>query len=143
MITIASPLSRIQMITALETIQSLLENYPCSLSGSEKTCLTLFAISVAESMESNPEGPIIILPFSGTKDAPTDRLAYRRLRVAYNAIRSQIPGDWAKYFSAHSNNRQLRISLATCLKNGLAPTTPKAATLLLPECPSDPELGSE
>lgn len=137
--TIRSPLSRIQMITALETIQSLLENYPCSLNGFERTCLTLFATSVAESMENLPGDPITILPFSTTQDASTDRHAHRRLRVVNNALVSLIPGDWAKYFSAHSNNRQQRISLATFPKSGQEQTTLKDDTLPSLECRSDPE----
>lgn len=121
--TIRSPLSHIQMIGSLETIQSLLENYPCSLSGYEKSCLTLFAISVAESMESNPEGPITISLYSGTQGAHMGRQELTRLRVVNNALCYLIPGDAAKYFSERSNKTQQRTSLVTSLKSGQKLTT--------------------
>lgn len=126
---IHSPLSPIQMITALETIQSLLENYPCSLSGYEKSCLTIFATLAAESMEKKHPGHIIISLFSGTQAASMGRLELTRLRVVNNALSSLIPGDVGKYFSAHSSNLPQRISLATSLKNG--PLT-RSCTIVLP-----------
>lgn len=136
---IASPLSHIQMITALETLQSLLENYPCSLSGSEKTYLTLLGTSLAESMENNPDAPIIISLYSGSQGAHMGRLELRRLRVVNNALCSLIPGDAAKYFSVHSNQTQRLTSLAMSQRNGQTETTQKAAIPPSQECPSDPE----
>lgn len=111
------------MITALETIQSLLENYPCSLSGFEKTCLTKFATSVAESMESNPAGLITILPYSVTPGVITGLQEQKRLRVAHSALNSLIPGEWARYCSGPWNSRPPLMSPDTSPKNGQKPQT--------------------
>lgn len=124
-----SQLSPIQMITALETIQLLLENYPCSLNGYEKTALLQFAISLAENMENKLEGPIIISLSSAMNDATMASRAQRRLRVANNALSSLLPGDWGKYCSARSNNHQPLTSPGMSLKNGQTQTTLEEDTL--------------
>lgn len=100
------PLSPTMMITALETIQSLLENYPCSLSGYEKACLIKFATSVAESMETSPVGPITILRYLATPAASMGLQERRRLRVAHAALSSLTPGEWARYCLDNSNLTQ-------------------------------------
>jgi len=128
MTPIRSPLSPTMMITALETIQSLLENYPCSLSGYEKTALTKFATSVAESMETSPVGLITILPYSVSKAVSMGARERIRLRAAHAALSSLIPGDWARYISVYSSQDQPPISLATCQKNILAETQSKTDT---------------
>lgn len=108
---IASSLSPTQMITCLETVQSLLENYPCSLSDYEKGCLIRFATSVAESMESNLNGPIIISLCSAITDVNTVRRVQERLRVAHHAVSSMMPGEWDKYYKELSLHNQPPTSL--------------------------------
>lgn len=134
-----SPLSPIQMIVALETIQSLLENYPCSLSGYEKSCLTKFATSVAESMESNPAALITILPYSVSPGVSMGSQERRRLFAAQNALKYLTPGDWARYCSGPWNPTPPPTSLDTWQKSIHALTTPEEDTRLSHECPSDPE----
>lgn len=137
--TTHSPLSPIMMITALETIQSLLENYPCSLSDYEKTALTKFATSVAESMESSPVALITILPYSTSPAVSMGLQERRRLRVAHAALSSLIPGTWARYCLGGWSNPQPPTSPDMFQKNGLEQTTLTGDTHPSPECPSDPE----
>lgn len=122
---IRSPLSPMMMITALETIQSLLENYPCSLSGYERTCLTKFAISVAESMETSAAGLITILPYSVSPGVIMGLHAQKRLRVAHSVLKSLTPGDWARYCSEPWNNLRPPTSPDTSQRNTLSETTRK------------------
>lgn len=136
---IRSPLSPMMMIAALETIQSLLENYPCSLSDYEKTALTKFATSVAESMESNPAGHITILPYSVSPGVFMGLQERRRLRVAHSALSSLTPGNWAKYCSGPWNNRPPPMSPDTYQRSGPEQTTLTGAIRPSRECRSDQE----
>jgi len=109
MTAIASSLSPMQTITCLETIQSLLENYPCSLNDYEKGCLIRFGTLVAESMAIDLNARITILQSSALTDANSVRRAQERLAAAHSALSSLMPGDWDKYFKGNSTRPRPRM----------------------------------
>lgn len=134
-----SLLSRTETTISLQTIALLLTSYRNSLSAYEKNCLTKFAILLAESMETEPEGPTITLPCSTIPDAYTASPDKTALLAVKTALYSMLPGGRAKFYSEHSNKNQHNISQVTCLRNTATDKTMMEDTDLSLECPFDPD----
>ena len=83
---IRSQLLPIQMTTFLEIILYLHECCHSSLNDYEKSILLKFAISLAENMETNPEGPITISLYSGTLGVNTGSHGRKRITAVKTAL---------------------------------------------------------
>lgn len=136
----ASPLSRLEMIISLKTIQYLLETCKPLLSDYENELARDFVISVAANMVRSQEDRIIISLCSDSKDAITEQHELVELYAVINALHCRRPGDEGTYNSGHSSRHPLRILQDMSAKNGQEHQTQKEDTPPLPVCHSDREL---
>lgn len=119
---IRSSLSPTQMITCLETCQYVLENYRCSLSDYERATLASFVTSAVESMETNPEGRITILPYSVSLGVSMGLQDRKRLTAVKRAVSFPALGLSDKLCSELLRTRQPPTLRDTSQKNGSSST---------------------
>lgn len=142
--TTHSPLSPMQMKIFLVTILSLRERYSYSLNDYDSVILLSFAISLSESMEKHPDGPITISLYSDLNPVNMGLQESERIVAHHVDGYTRSGGRDISYLGS------LQRTLRNILRGILPRSGQRGATQVfrddlqsLLECPSDQESGSE
>lgn len=136
--TTASLLLLTQTISSQQMVLSVLGNYHCSLSESERRTLTKSVISLAANTVENLDGLTIILQSLDTPAAnEVERLLCAMANAVELATRSWIPGEREKLMLQLWKPDRRRISPDTSAKNTVVNLDRGEPPRNLPACHSD------